>query len=130
MLGGDINILMDIWALDKAKHNDIAPFESVEHMYKVFDATKVGDVPWKCFMTSFDGKVTETPASWEHNEYQIWYHDPDVVLHNLLDNPDFDGQFDYQPYIEWDKNVKQCWDNMMSGNFAWHHSVSPESISI
>ena len=71
MLGGDINILMDIWALDKAKHNDIAPFESVEHMYKVFDATKVGDVPWKCFMTSFDGKVTETPASWEHNEYQI-----------------------------------------------------------
>ena len=121
---------MDIWALDKAKHNDIAPFESVEHMYKVIDATKVGDAPWKCFTTSFDGEVTETSASWKHNEYQVWYRDPDVVLHNLLDNPDFDGQFDYEPYIEQDKNGKRHWNNMMSGNFAWHHSVSQESISM
>ena len=91
---------------------------------------EMGDAPWKCFTTSFDGEVAETSAFWKHNEYQVWYHDPDVVLCNLLDNPDFDGQFDYQPYIEQDKNGKRHWNNMMSGNFAWHHSVSPESISM
>ena len=129
MSGHDINVLMDIWALDKAKHNNIGPFSSVEHMYKVIDGTKVGDAPWKCFSSSYEGKVDENSASWKHDEYQVWYRNPDVVIRNLLDNPDFDGQFDYQPYVDIDKDGKRCWNNVMSGNFAWHHSVCKTTSS-
>ena len=42
----------------------------------------------------------------------------------MLDNPDFKGQFDYQPYVELGRKGERCWSNFMSGNFAWRHSVS------
>ncbi|EDR13269.1 uncharacterized protein LACBIDRAFT_322804 [Laccaria bicolor S238N-H82] len=37
---------------------------------------------------------------------EICYHDPDAIIWNMLDNPDFKGQFDYVPYIELDKSGK------------------------
>ena len=123
MSGGDINVLMDIWALDKAKNNDVGPFESVEHMYKVIDVTKAGDAPWKCFSTFYEGETDENSPAWKLDSYQVWYRDPDVVIHNLLDNPDFHGQFDYQPYVEVGRDGKRWYNNVMSGNFAWRHSV-------
>lgn len=39
-------------------------------------------------------------------EYEIWYCNPDVVSKNLLDNTEFHGQFDYEPYIEKGKDGK------------------------
>ncbi|KAF7290240.1 C2H2-type domain-containing protein [Mycena indigotica] len=53
--------------------------------------------------------------------YEIWYRDPEVVIKNLLDNPDFDGLFDYRPYVEINPENKRRWSDFMSGNFAWSH---------
>ena len=129
MSGQDIDVLMEIWALDKGKHNKTSPFESIEHMYKVINATKVRDAPWKCCTRSYEGEVSKNSASSKHDEYQVWYCNTDMVIHNLLDNPDFNGLFDYQPYVETDKDGKWCWNNIMSGNFAWHHSVCSMRLS-
>ena len=44
MLEGDLDILMDLWALSMAKHDDLGPFDLYEQMYSAIDAMKHGDV--------------------------------------------------------------------------------------
>lgn len=124
MSAPDINYLMEIWALSMAKHNDLGPFNSYEHMYAAIDATSHGDAPWQCFSTSYNGPTTSTSPSWKHAEYEVWYRDPDKVLQNLLDNPDFRGQFDYAPYVELGADGERKWSDFLSGNYSWRHSVS------
>jgi hypothetical protein len=53
MSAGDINELMELWAISKAKHNELGLFESYQHMYNTIDTTRLGDTPWKCFGTGF-----------------------------------------------------------------------------
>lgn len=48
----------------------------------------------------------------------------------MLNNPDFDGQFDYTPYIQYDKDGQRQWKNFMSGNYAWRKSVRPWYYSL
>lgn len=43
MSAGNINILLDLWALNMAKHDDLGPFSSYEHMYATINSIKLGD---------------------------------------------------------------------------------------
>jgi hypothetical protein len=124
MSAGNIDQLMEMWALSMAKHNDLGPFQSYEHMYNVIDDTRLGDTPWKCFTAGFAGDVGPDAPSWQQAEYEVWFRDPEVVISNMLNNPDFDGQFDYTPYVQVDKSGKRHWSDFMSANYAWRHSVS------
>ena len=126
----DINYLMEMWAFSKAQDNNVGPFDSYDHMYTTINATTFGDAPWKSFVGSWSGEVGPKSPSWQSAEYEVWYHDPDTVLKNLLDNSDFDGQFDYVPYVEAGKDGKQRWNNFMSRNFAWRYTVSQEYLLI
>jgi hypothetical protein len=121
--GPNCNELLDIWALDKMKNDELAPFASYEHMYAVIDSTKHGDVPWQSFKISWAGEITPDSPMWQREEYEICYRDPDAIIRDMLDNPDFNGQFDYAPYVELDKSGKRRWNNFMSGNFSWRHCV-------
>jgi len=56
--------------------------------------------------------------------YEVWYCDPGAVVSAMLSNPDFEGQFDLCPYVDLDAHGKHRWNNVMSGNLAWRHSVS------
>ena len=49
---------------------------------------------------------------------------------NMLDNPDFDREFDYAPYVEVDKSGQRRWNEPMLGNFAWRHVVHFHSCFI
>ena len=91
MSTNNIDYLMDLWALSMAKHDDLGPFDSYEHMYATIDATKHGDAPWKCFSTTFDGPIGSDAPSWKLAQYEVWYRDPEIVLRNMLDNPDVTG---------------------------------------
>ncbi|KAJ7710163.1 hypothetical protein B0H14DRAFT_3641076 [Mycena olivaceomarginata] len=95
----NIHYLLEQWALSLMKHGDLGPFENYQHLYETIDATKLGDAPW-----------------------QFGYRDPEVVISNMLDNPDFDGAFDTAPYVHLDSNGKRRWHDFMSANFAWRHS--------
>lgn len=123
MSGGNIDELMDIWASTKMEIEDFSPFDSHEHMYATIDAITHGDAPWKTFTTSYAGEIGPNPPSWQLHEYQVWYRDPSVVAKNMLDNPDFDQQMDYAPYVELDASGQRCWSEFMSGNYSWRHSV-------
>jgi len=75
-------------------------------------------------VTEVPEDVDQDTPSWMQTAYEVWYHDPEVVVSNMLSNPDFDGQFDMRPYIELDAHGKRRWSNVMSGNIAWRRSVS------
>ncbi|KAJ2925637.1 hypothetical protein H1R20_g11456, partial [Candolleomyces eurysporus] len=119
-----IDHLLEIWALDKAKHNDLAPFNSYTQMYSAIDAIEFGDAPWQSFSMNFSAD-NEHPADtpWKSATYEVWYRDPARVISNLLDNPDFDGQFDYSAFIDVDERGQRRWNDFMSGNWAWRRST-------
>ncbi|KAF7978992.1 hypothetical protein HWV62_44259 [Athelia sp. TMB] len=122
MSAGNINELMELWAMSAGEHGDFSPFASFDHMYTMIDATKHGDAPWKCFSATYTGNLGEDAPSWQLAGYEVWYRDPDVVISNLLANPDYDGQFDYAPYVQLDDSGQRQWSDFMSGNLAWRHS--------
>ncbi|KAJ7715857.1 hypothetical protein B0H14DRAFT_3098876 [Mycena olivaceomarginata] len=117
----NIDYLLEQWALSLMKHGDLGPFENYQHLYETIDATKLGDAPWQCFQTEPLATGEDAPV-WAHQSYEIWYRDPEVVISNMLDNPDFDGAFDTAPYVHLDSNGKRRWHDFMSANFAWRHS--------
>ncbi|KAH8979760.1 hypothetical protein EDB92DRAFT_1937270 [Lactarius akahatsu] len=98
----NINILLDIWAQSLAGANQPAPFESHEHMYATIDASVLGDVPWQCLVAGPLVDIGDHSPEWMRTSYEVWYHDPDAVVTNMLSNPDFTGQFDLRPYIDLD----------------------------
>ncbi|KAI9434179.1 hypothetical protein H4582DRAFT_2081203 [Lactarius indigo] len=119
----NINTLLEIWAQSLAEANQPAPFKSHEHMHAKIDASVLGDVPWQCFVVNLSADVDDHSPEWMRASYEVWYRDPDVVVTNMLSNPDFAGQFDLRPYINLDARGKRRWSNVMSGNIAWRHSV-------
>ena len=50
MSAGNINKLMELWALGKAKLDELGPFTSYDHMYECIGATHLEDAPqkWVC----------------------------------------------------------------------------------
>lgn len=124
MSGGNIDELMDIWVSTKTEAEAFAPFESHEHMYATIDAITHGDAPWKSFTTSYAGELGPNPPTWQLQDYQVWFRDPNIVIKNMLDNPDFDQQIDYAAYVELNPSGERCWNEFMSGNYSWRHSVS------
>ena len=134
MSAQDVDELMDIWATSKAVHDSdddkISPFSSHEHMYATIDEIKHGDAPWKSFTISYASHLDADPPSWQLQDYQVWYCDPNVVTTNMLNNPDFDREFDYAPYVEVDKLGQRWWNEPMLGNFAWRCAVNLTVIFI
>ncbi|KAJ7888963.1 hypothetical protein B0H14DRAFT_3081915 [Mycena olivaceomarginata] len=117
----NIDYLLEQWALSLMKHGDLGPFENYQHLYETIDATKLGDAPWQCFQTEPLATGEDAPV-WARQSHEIWYRDPEVLISNMLDNPDFDGAFDTAPYVHLDSNGKRRWHDFMSANFAWRHS--------
>ncbi|EKM77022.1 hypothetical protein AGABI1DRAFT_101971 [Agaricus bisporus var. burnettii JB137-S8] len=103
-------------------HGDVGPFASANNMYETINSIQHGDAPWLHLKASLSLNVDENTPTWKKKEYDIWYRDPDVVLKQMLNNPDFDGEFDYTPYIELDTKGEQQWSDVMSGNYAWRQA--------
>ncbi|KAF8811058.1 hypothetical protein BYT27DRAFT_7278824 [Phlegmacium glaucopus] len=124
MSAGNIDILMDIWALSMAKHDDLGPFSSYQHMYSTIDSINDGNAPWKSFMVSYGGELNENSPSWMLDEYEVWYRDPLVVIGNMLDNSDFNGHYSYAPFIEVDSETgERRWNEFMSANYSWRKAT-------
>ena len=120
----NINELLELWKLSVSKNGvDAATlYESCRSLYVTINAIQDGDAPWQCLSVnsmSESDDIPEQAPSWKRQEYEVWYQDPDVVIRNLLENPDFASQFDAAPYIAMDSQGKQRWTDFMSGNFAW-----------
>lgn len=117
----NIDYLLELWGLSLMKHGDLGPFDNYQQLYETIDATRVGDAPWSCLATPAD--PDEAAPEWAKQEYEVWYRDPDVVITNMLDNPDFHGEFDTTPYVHLDAKGNRHWSDFMSGNFSWRRCV-------
>ena len=50
--------------------------------------------------------------------YEVWYHNLNAVVSAMLDNSDFNEQFDLYPYIDLSANERHHWSNVMLENIA------------
>ncbi|KAI6008013.1 hypothetical protein EDC04DRAFT_2871558 [Pisolithus marmoratus] len=82
---------------------DWAPFADHTDLHQVIDAILLGDVPWKSIQAQYLGNVPEDRApSWMKKSHEVWFHDPNLIVENLLGNPNFNNHFDYVPYQEFE----------------------------
>ncbi|KAG1735575.1 uncharacterized protein EDB91DRAFT_1238202 [Suillus paluster] len=105
MSGGDIDFIFNLWAASLAAHGETPPFTNHVEMYNVIDSTPLGDVAWQSFTSEYNGTLPE---------------DPRILVHNILSNPDFKGEFDYTPLQEYDtSNGAHRFQDFMSGDWCW-----------
>lgn len=124
----NIDELLDLWYLDVSRrfNGSLAPFGNHNDLLQTIDAIKDGSAPWCCFQTEIEPNLPRDAPEWQKTSYQVWYHDPDTVIANILANGDFAAEFDPAPYIHIDQDGQHRWSDMMSGNFAYRHAVSDE----
>lgn len=66
---------------------------------------------------------------WMSADYDVWYRDPRLVAQNMLSNPDFDSEIDYQPYKEYVSGDNRRYSNLFSGDWAWNQAVCNHHLS-
>ncbi len=114
MSQGNIDELLELWALSQRDHDTFGPFSDHDELHSRIDTIKLGDAPWKCMGCEVPSDVPANAASWQREEYQIWYRDPDTVIGNMLANTDFAKEFDPAAYVHVDANGKRHWCDFMS----------------
>ncbi|KAG2117733.1 hypothetical protein DEU56DRAFT_874097 [Suillus clintonianus] len=119
MSGGDIDFIFNLWAASLAAHGETPPFTNHVEMYNVIDSTPLGDVAWQSFSSEYNGALPEGDIpTWMTSEYDVWFRDPRILVHNILSNPDFEGEFDYAPLQEYDtSNGAHRFQDFMSAIF-------------
>ena len=101
MSQGHIEVLMEIWTLSMMETDGGPPFDSYRQMYEAIDEIKVGSTPWECFKTEIDNNLPDDAPNWCRESYHIWYHNPDTVITNMLDNPNFADAFNTAHILPW-----------------------------
>lgn len=130
MSAGDIDIILGLWAASLIPHGDEPPFRNHTELYDTIDATTLGDAPWQSVTLNYSGERPAGPVpSWMESGYDIWYRDPRTLIHDLISNPDFKDEFHYTPFHEY-VNGKHCFQDFMSGDWAWKQAVSTLFYSI
>lgn len=123
--GGDINFILNLWAASLVVHDDTPPFADHNEMYDIIDSMPIGDVPWESFSLQYNGIQPEGQVPlWITAEYDVWFHDPQILAHNLISNPDFKNAFDYALMQEYSTDEVHWFQNFMSGGWAWKQAVS------
>ncbi|KAG1880232.1 hypothetical protein C8R48DRAFT_744596 [Suillus tomentosus] len=121
MSASHIDTLLDLWAATLAKHDDHPPFANHRDLYQTIDSIPLGDVPWQNFAVKFCGdKPDVNIPPWMNGSYDVWFRDPREVVRNMLANPMYADEMDYQPYREYASatNERQ-WKDFMSADWAW-----------
>ena len=49
MSAGDINTILNLWAVSLAAHDDTPPFSNSADMYSTINATPLGNIIWQSF---------------------------------------------------------------------------------
>ncbi|EPS96469.1 hypothetical protein FOMPIDRAFT_1130371 [Fomitopsis schrenkii] len=123
MSQGHVTHLMDLWAASLVPYGGNPPFTNCDDMLANIDAIAHRDAPWHCFEVSYTGPLPEGDVpSWMTEKYLVWTRDILAVLHIMISNEDFNGEFDYTPYAELSPEGRRILTNLMSGNWAWRQA--------
>ncbi|KAG1745056.1 uncharacterized protein EDB91DRAFT_1080565 [Suillus paluster] len=120
MSAGQIDTLLDLWAATLIKHQDSPPFTGHRDLYETIDLTPLGNVTWETFSMSYNGvKPANNVPPWMTAKYDVWFHDPCLLVHHMLLNPDFATEIEYVLYRDYTDEDKHCYKNFFSGDWAW-----------
>ncbi|KAK0185032.1 hypothetical protein F5146DRAFT_1144731 [Armillaria mellea] len=101
-----------------------SPFASTDDLYQTIDATAIGNMPWQSFTISYNGEMgVGEPPAWKTAQYEVFFHDPYVMLQNQLGNWDFANEMDFALKQVTNTKGKHCYQDFMSGNWAWKQAV-------
>ncbi|KAI0732692.1 hypothetical protein C8Q72DRAFT_882050 [Fomitopsis betulina] len=119
----DLTHLMDLWAASLLPFGAKPPFANAEDLLSTIDSIKHRDVPWTSFTMCYTGPLPDGDVPmWMTQEYVIWTRNPQTLIHQMLDNEDFNGEFDLRPYHELNAEGKQQLTNFFSGDWAWQQA--------
>ncbi|KAG2123897.1 hypothetical protein BD769DRAFT_1388978 [Suillus cothurnatus] len=81
----------------------------------------IGDIRWDCFQVQYASEKPDINVpSWMGNSYDVWFRDPQEVVHNMLANLMFTDEMDYRPYCEFSSSNDECqWKDFTLGDLAW-----------
>ncbi|KAF8269034.1 hypothetical protein EI94DRAFT_1829142, partial [Lactarius quietus] len=115
MSGKSIDTLSQLWHASLINHgihpDDINLFKWNNSLLVTIDTTPVGDMPWEGSSMSYNGPRPLNAPEWMTTTHNL--------VHNLLVNWDFDGEFDYMPFQEFDTWKRRRWRDFMNGDWAW-----------
>ena len=101
-----IDKLFNIWEASLVKFDAAPPFTNSDDMYNAIDLTPYGDAQWESFTIYYnitkDPPRNQAPAVQKTAEYDSWFHNLCKLIHNIIANCAFDGEFNYTPYQEYD----------------------------
>ena len=122
---GDIDNLLNLWAAHNINNGGGDPvFSNAEKMYEAIDSITHGDAAWESFSVHYPGPITPNSPSWQLNTFQVHCQNTHNVVHNMLNNKDFNGKFDYVPFQEYTDPQTSRYSNLMSGQWAYAKAVS------
>ncbi|KIO01104.1 hypothetical protein M404DRAFT_29062 [Pisolithus tinctorius Marx 270] len=119
-----IDTLLEIWAASLLPLGRELLFANHMDLYHVIDSTSVGKVKWESFTVQYHSNEQDNDTDpWMLNDYDVWYQDLHIVVHNLLAHSDLMDEMDLAPYWEYDAtNDQRCWQDFMSGDWAWQEA--------
>lgn len=92
-------------------------------MYNTIDKIRQGHNPWKSVPFRYNGPMPKTPPKWMSEEYVLVTRNICHLLDEQIACTDFDGHWDYTPFIEFDHAGNRVWTNIMSGDWAAKQAV-------
>jgi hypothetical protein len=110
--------------------DDDVPWKSANEMYAAIDQIQQGSNPWKTTLFCYQGPLPSDPPKWMTRSYELVTRDIRSVLHSQIACTDFDGHWDYIPFMEFNNDGDRVWTNLMSGEWAAKQVVRIPLISI
>ncbi|KAI0260473.1 hypothetical protein BGY98DRAFT_1118592, partial [Russula aff. rugulosa BPL654] len=99
------------------------PFKDHSDLCNTIDASDLGDVLWQNAILRYTGEILDGQVpEWMKAEYEIYYRDPRDVIKNMMADTTFKHAFDYVPYQEFDEDRYRRYENLMSGDWAFHQA--------
>lgn len=114
----------------EAHYQQESIFSSAEEMYATIDSIQHGDAPWQSFSFHFMGPLARDDPQWKRATYTVYCRNTQTVVHNMLNNKEFDGKFDYIPFQEYTGPQKRRVSNLMSGDWVYQKAVSSFLVSL
>ena len=103
---------------------DEVPWRNARDMYNTIDSIKVSGVDWMTHRLSYSGpRPSGTAPRWMRESYELNLRNLFSVFEGQLASKEFNGQFEYTPYEEYDKDGFRVYSNLMSGNWAFREAV-------
>jgi hypothetical protein len=129
---GHIDHALKLLAAQVAKHHidDDVPWKSASNMYATIDQIQQGNNPWKITPFHYQGPLPSDPPKWMTRSYDLVACNIRSVLHTQIACTDFNGHWDYVPFMEFDNDGDYVWTNLMSGKWVAKQVVRIPLLSI